>query len=85
MEIIYFGRMEEARQILLLDFGDVPGDRPARHDYIQLAIGLLIDSMITHILKIGGRSKVRESSNKFTRRQIHVKAQKQSLIIQLLA
>ena len=60
MEIIYFGMMEEARQILLLDFGDVPGDRPARLDYIQLTIGLLVESMITHILKIGGRCKVRE-------------------------
>ena len=78
--------MEEARQILLLDFGDVPGDRPASLDYIQLTIGLLIESMITHILKIGGRRKVHGSSNKFTRkRHIHVKTQKQSLVIQLLA
>ena len=72
MEMIYFGMMEEARQILLLDFEDVPGDRPAWLDYLQLTIGLLIESMVTH-LKIGGRCKVHESSNKFTRkRQIHV-------------
>ena len=41
--------MEEARQILLLDFGGVPRDRPVRLDYIQLTIGLLIESMATHI------------------------------------
>ena len=48
MGMIYFG-MEEARQTLLLDFGGVPRDRPVRLDYIQLTIGLLIESMATHI------------------------------------
>ena len=64
MEIIYFGMMEEERQILLLDFGDVPGDRPARLEYIQLTIGLLIESMITHIW-----SKAEGSSDISTRKR----------------
>ena len=77
--------MEEARQILFLDFGDVPGDRPARLVYIQLTIGLLIESMITHIED----RRMVQSARVID--QIHVEVsnsretQKQSSVIQLLA